>query len=288
LSLGHDRASTVPRIESYQSIDGQNLAVRVWESPREPLAQVVFLHGIVSHGGWYTASAAHLATAGYNVHFLERRGSGLNEAARGDVDQWRVWLDDVEIYLNRVRDHRPVVLCGISWGGKLAAAVARSRPNLLDGLVMICPGIFARQQPGRLAQWSIRLARFRLLSRLQVRIPLRQPALFTGSREWQHFLRNDTLALRRITLRFAAADLALTAYARDAAALILAPTLLMLAGRDTIVDNVRTREFFDQIAATEKQLIEYPDAAHTLEFEADPSTYFSDLAEFIGRVAGAR
>jgi len=53
--------------------------------------------------------------------------------------------------------------------------------------------------------------------------------------------------------------------------------LLMLAGRDRISDNPRLRSFFEQLRSDAKQLIEYPNAAHTLEFETDTREYFGDL-----------
>src|SRR5438876_3835193 len=43
-------------------------------------ADLVFLHGIQSHGGWYEYSCGKLRDAGYTVWFLDRRGSGLNHA----------------------------------------------------------------------------------------------------------------------------------------------------------------------------------------------------------------
>ena len=73
-------------------------------------------------------------------------------------------------------------------------------------------------------------------------------------------------------------------YARQAAPFLHMPMLLMLAGRDRIVDNRRTRAFFARTAASRRTLVEYPGAAHTLEFEPDPLPYFADLTNWIGAV----
>ena len=121
--------SIPPRIEFYTARDGRRLAARVWRTEELPRARVVFLHGITSHGGWYGQVASYLATAGFDVHFLDRRGSGLNAQLPGDVDDWRTWIDDVFVYLDtslttdatRSQPRRlSNILCGISWGGKLA------------------------------------------------------------------------------------------------------------------------------------------------------------------------
>jgi acylglycerol lipase len=137
-----------PRIEFYTAPDGRQLAVRVWDVSGPLRARVVFLHGITSHGGWYDRSGAHLAAAGFEVHFLDRRGSGLNSHEPGDVDRWQTWIDDVRSYLEGMRGTVPVVLGGISWGGKLAAAIARRDPGLVQAVVLRCPGLYSPHEPG--------------------------------------------------------------------------------------------------------------------------------------------
>jgi len=203
-----------PRIAEFACPDGYRAAVRVWEA-REPRARLVLLHGIVSHGGWYAASCRALAEAGMEVHFLDRRGSGLNADAPGDVDRFETWLDDVESYLAELPDSLPRLLLGISWGGKLAAAVSRRRPDLLSGLGLLCPGLFARQSPRLARRTAVSAAAVLRLGNRRVPVPLRDPALFTDDPRWQAFVRDDPLTLRNVTIRFAAADAELTRYARQ-------------------------------------------------------------------------
>ena len=89
-----------------------------------------------------------------------------------------------------------------------------------------------------------------------------------------------------MTWRFAREDRTLTRYARAAAPFLHTPTLLVLAGRDRIVNNRRTRNYFFRTATAQRTLFEYPNAAHTLEFESDPEHYFADLADWIGGTVG--
>src|SRR5688572_6203485 len=70
-------------------------------------AHVVCLHGIQSHGGWYTRSCRELAGAGYDVHFLDRRGSGLNDRARGDAPSFHRLLADIDEYVAALRAAAP-------------------------------------------------------------------------------------------------------------------------------------------------------------------------------------
>ncbi|MBW3599651.1 MAG: lysophospholipase [Planctomycetes bacterium] len=274
-------------IEHFTAADGYRFAVRVWRPP-QPRARAIVIHGIVSHGGWYHPSAGRLGAEGVEVHFLDRRGSGLNLAARGDTPSCETWFRDVESYAERFPDNLPTFLLGISWGGKLAPAVAARRPDLFAGVALICPGLYASQQANVVQRAALQLAGAAGLQSRRIAIPLKDPALFTDSPAWQDYIRRDPLTLRRITIRFALEDLKLNEIARAAAEQITIPTLMMLAGRERIIDNHRTRDFFRRIAARDKTLIEYPHAAHTLEFEPDPSKYLDDLCGWVSRRIAVR
>jgi acylglycerol lipase len=274
-------------IETYLTADQRRLALRRYAAAADPLAHVVLLHGIISHSGWYDVSCRDLTQHGFEVHALDRRGSGLNADACGDVDSMAIWISDVLEYLMLLkRAGKPIFLLGVSWGGKLAPAVARARPDLLAGLGMLCPGIYARQQPSWLQRSVLRLSGPLGINRPSVRIPLQAPELFTDSVHWQRYIRHDPLTLRRITLRFARHDLELTHLTRSSAPYLHLPSLLVLAGRDRIVDNRRTQRYFSNFAAVDKTLLQYSGAAHTLEFEADPQPYIDDLAAWLRHRVG--
>jgi alpha-beta hydrolase superfamily lysophospholipase len=204
-------------------------------------------------------------------------------ADRGDVAGEDVWLDDVERYVQLLDARLPTFLAGISWGGKLVPALARRGRITPAGVIMIGPGLYARQQPGPMKRLALRAAVTLGAARRRVAIPLADPRLFTDTPPWRDYIRDDPLTLRRVTLRFALADLRMNQYARAAAEHIRCPTLLMLAGRDRIVDNRRTLGFFDRITVADKTCHEYPDAGHTLEFEPDPSRYLDDLSSWLAQ-----
>jgi acylglycerol lipase len=271
-----------PRIGFYSAHDGRRLAVRVWNGIDPPRARVVMLHGITSHGGWYERSCAHLNECGFEVHFLDRRGSGLNAEGRGDVDRHETWIDDVTTYLDALGRERPVVLAGISWGGKLAAAVARRQPGLIQGLALITPGLYSQFEPNLLQRLALRIPVRERMQNRRLEIPLQPATLFSETPAWRKYVDQDPLSLREVTFRFVQNDNRLTRYAKQSASYLHTPTLMMLAGRDRIVTNSRCRAYLGRVRAAHKVLIEYPNAVHTLEFETDPSRYFADLADWIG------
>lgn len=282
-----DRTSPSPRftVATHNASDGYIWSYRQYlPSQMElntPPPRVVCLHGIQSHAGWYDASSTRLADAGFEVLFLDRRGSGINRVARGDTPSFRRLLDDIGEFL-RSLPPAPTTLLAISWGGKLAVALQRRHPGLVQRLALICPGFFPRLHPPLSARLRIALSYLVAPSR-RFPIPLNDPELFTASPSWQQFLRNDPLALHEATARFLAHSVRLDRYLRGAAAHVAVPTLLLLAGQDRIIDNARTRRFVESFATKDKTILEYPEAQHTLEFEPTPQRFLEDLLCWLGR-----
>jgi alpha-beta hydrolase superfamily lysophospholipase len=293
------------------------------ERAKSPRAHVVCLHGIQSHAGWYEHSCTRLSQAGYLVSFLDRRGAGLNEQDRGDTPSYRRLLDDIAEFLEAREWERerakgresqvvqdkgaatlplahtatlplsqssspaqlaplPVFLLAISWGGKLAVAVQHQHPGYVDGLVLLCPGFYPRVGPALSERLQIAWARLVSPRRL-FPVPLQDAELFTATPRWQQFIRDDPLSLRRATARFFAASVFLDRALRSKPQQVDVPVLLLLAGKDRVIDNHLTRRFVDQFATDDKETKAYPEAAHTLEFEADPNPFVEDIRGWLDR-----
>lgn len=270
-------------VEKFTAGDGYVWRYRHYPSAPRPRARVVIIHGVQSHAGWYEHSCTYLSQVGYDVFFLDRRGSGMNEEARGDAPGFRRLLDDLAEFLRWLKEQDagpPTFLVAISWGGKLAAALQRRHPGLVDGLTLLCPGFFPRVAPSvkqRLAiLWSRLVAPRRLFP-----IPLNDPELFTASPRWQQFIRDDSLSLRRATARFLIESVRLDGYLRVVPSHVRVPVLLLLAEHDRIIDNAPTRRFVERFATTDRTVIEYPGAHHTLEFEPDPDRHLRDLVSWL-------
>src|SRR3954465_14855663 len=116
-----------PRNETQLASDGYSIHVAVWPTAGAPRGRVVVLHGVQSHGGWYHRLGRTLAEAGYETHFPDRRGSGATLAYRAHAPSAPRLIADLAEWLKSLRDPDPVtplVLAGISWGGKLALITA--------------------------------------------------------------------------------------------------------------------------------------------------------------------
>ena len=199
-----ETSSTQPVTRQFVTSDGYQHHYRHWKpAVARPTSYVVALHGIQSHSGWYEHSSNRLCEDGHEVLFVDRRGSGLNEKDRGHARHIDRLTNDVVQFLTEVRNRRneeaptaPVVLLGLSWGGKLAAVTAAQHGELIDGLALLYPGIRAKVHPTSWQQFKLSVAEAVEVEEKRIPIPLGEPSLFTTNVEKQNFIRSDLMALQ--------------------------------------------------------------------------------------------
>lgn len=274
-------------ILAWEASDGYVIRFRHWAPETPAKGHIVALHGIQSHSGWYRWSSGMLAKSGYAVHFMDRRGSGLNWRSRGDAPSWRRLAADVVEYVHELKAGvgEPVFLMAGSWGAKVAAAAALRCEDDLAGLVLWCPGFYPKLGPKRGQRLRILLARaFRPAKRFP--IPLSDPALFTSDPKRQVFIAADPLTIHEATARLLVESVRLDGYIRRFGSKLRLPVLLLLADRDRIIDNSRTRAFLFRWCSQDRFIIEYPRTEHTLEFEPRPERFVDDLRAWLDQHNG--
>jgi len=265
--------------------DGYTVGGRVWQPSRgQPAHAILHVHGIQSHGGWFEWSASQLATGGPLVILPDRRGSGLNSAARGDTPSAQRWIEDLdELAAWATRDFgvQRFWAVGVSWGGKLALAWALRQPRRIERLLLIAPGFFPAVDVGVWARIQIGLA---MLARRTRRfpIPLNDPALFTANSAGQAFIAGDPLKLTQATARFFYESARLDRHlVRVRPHSLKAEVALVLAGRDRIIRNAPTQAWLEKVAARPPAVHTFADASHTLEFEPDLAPFAAMLEQWL-------
>jgi len=251
-------------------------------SARRPRHELVYLHGIESHGGWFLAAAHGLAAHGCTTYLLDRRGSGLNRGTQpGDAASSAVLLEDVR----RFRAHaelRSPVLVGLSWGGKLALAAALDQPRGVRAIVLVTPGLVSRLDLGWPEKLGL-LASLAVGGRARVKLPI-EPEMFTRTPRYLDFIRSDPDRIERVTARLLLAGRSLDRRISDGLPALAAPVLLLLAGQDRIVDNERTTALLAPLPATQLRVRTYEHGSHSIQFDhtaalvRDVSTFLEDIA----------
>ncbi len=265
--------------------DGRETPVLRHHPPEKTRLPVLYAHGIQSHPGWFTGSAQAIAHAGSEVFQVTRRGSGTATAQRGDANSADQLLDDVDVAVRYVLEQtgaERLALMGVSWGGKLLTAYAlRSDVGNIDSLTLVAPGLAPLVDVSIATKLAILVA---LIFRpgAYFDIPLNDVSLFTDNPDMREYLRNDPHRLGRATARFMLASARLDRIiARADERALKVPTTLILACRDRIIDNEATCDLLEWLADRPVK-IRRLDAAHTIEFERENSTFYDILCQSVG------
>lgn len=278
-------AQAAGEIETYRGGDGRELALVAYRNGSIPArTAVVYLHGIESHAGWFALAARRLQGLVYDVYCLDRRGSGLNRENRGfasgDALSAGQLLEDLAAFVRPLRRRYPrVVLTGLSWGGKLALAYALEHPGEIDGLVLVTPGLVPAVDLSPLAKLGV-VAAGLLRPEAAFAVPI-PSAMFTTTPAWRGYIEEDPLRLRRATARFFLATRALDRRVAARSGERRTSTLLVLAGRDRIIDNAATTALLERGDRSTLTVLGYPDQTHAVQLDA-PDRLARDMDRWLG------
>jgi acylglycerol lipase len=251
------------RIESFEGSGGRLLRYRVLDA-QPARYYLLYLHGIESHSAWFLPAAARLREFGFTTYLLDRRGSGLNmNYLPGDAPSARVMLEDVRRFRRQLGDPK-LHLLGLSWGGKLATAVALHQPEELKSLILVTPGLRSRTDLSLLAKANVLL---NLLAggRRRFKLPI-EPEMFTNTPRFLDFIRRDPWRLQKVTARFLLTSRALDWMIARRIANLRLPILLFLAGKDPIIDNQGVADLLSGVTSQVRLQI-FDEAIHAIQFD---------------------
>lgn len=266
------------KVEEYLAGDGMRLQYRQWGDASRAEA-LVYLHGIESHSEWFRECASEIESMDIAVYAPDRRGSGLNQKERGHCRDFLQLVDDVIRLVSLVKQsHRGVHLAALSWGGKLAAALDMLHPETFHTMTLVSPGFFPRVMPGIGERVAIAADAF-LRPRAMHPIPIKDD-MFTSVPEYLEYIAGDPLRLRKVTARFYLASALLDRFLKRNGYQWTAPTRLLLAERDAIIDTARVRTMFDSLNAGPKSVRAYEGCRHSLQFER-PGEVARDIVDWM-------
>jgi alpha-beta hydrolase superfamily lysophospholipase len=245
---------------------------------------VVMSHGLQSHSGWFAQSAAFMAGLGHPVYSMDRRGSGLSRAPRGDLKDFMIMLEDIHAVANFVKKRHvkdKIYILGHCFGAIPAAAYACEYPDNVKGLILTTPAIYTKTEPSFF--WKLRI----LLApsgsgNFMVPNPL-ETSQFTELKTYENFIESDTLSLKASSGDFYYEVHRTRKFIHQNIHQLTMPVIMGITAEDPICDNRRNVNFFHEIPAADNTLIEYNDARHILEFSTEREKYFDDLAYWLNR-----
>lgn len=264
--------------------DGRpGLRYRLWSEPGSPpRATLAVLTGVMSHSAWFRPLATRWRAMGYRVVGVERRGSGLNEAGRGDAVSARALVDDARAVVDHGRaPDRPLVVVGWCWGAILGVHLTLDPGAAVDGLALLTPGLFpsgslaARMKALASEVAALQAGADPTAADPTVADPAAAPVLpspitdemFTAGPALDGFIRRDTARWRHFSPRFLEVSSRLSMVARSRLRKLALPLFVALADDDVTVDNARTLAELARLPPERVHTTTLP-GAHGLQFDA--------------------
>jgi alpha-beta hydrolase superfamily lysophospholipase len=250
------------------SSDGTALFYRHWAAENCNGRVMIVLHGIGFHSGPYKVIADALNPAGIDVYGLDARGHGLSQGRRGFLPTPVQVQADVLAMIRTVRKQRPearIFLLGDSLGANFALNYAKSDGVELAGLVLLAPALNLH-----LSQY------FSLESALlfpNLLYAVRKPVINLVGSRLEESTRDDDFVLSRRTDPLSYKQVSF-GYLLDGQRLVWdwrwaiapkvqTPTLIVKGESDRIVSHGQCVEFYERLAASDKQLEMFPEVKHT-------------------------
>jgi alpha-beta hydrolase superfamily lysophospholipase len=244
------------------SRDGLPLKAWLWTVPR-PRGVVVIAHGLGEHGGAYSQVAESLGRlAGVDVLAFDFRGHGRSPGARGVVEHYEEFCDDLRAAVAHAATERPGLprfAMGHSNGGLVVLRTVLDCGLDVAGLILSNPALrVATPVPA----WKLALGRvlrkvpsLTLDTDVDLNLLTRDPVKVAERRD-------DPLRHSRINgvIFFGIAEGGETIAER--AGEITLPLLLVLGGADPIVDPAFTSEVFERLGSTDRSRVVFPGMLH--------------------------
>jgi alpha-beta hydrolase superfamily lysophospholipase len=243
---------------------------------------VVLVHGYGEHSGRYDHVARTFTDQGAAVHAYDQRGYGQSEGRRAYVESFAHYLDDLHLFLDRVRGEspdRPLFLFGHSMGGLVVLKYVLDRRPSMDGLILSAPAIEINPDLAPLLRQAAQV-----LGRLVPTLPTtrspegaisRDPAVVEEAK-------NDPLNYHgRVLARTGAEMLRAGAEVRTQLSEVTNPFLVLHGTADTLANPEWSERLYERAASDDKTIKLYDGLYHETFNEPEQKEVLHDLSTWL-------
>lgn len=265
--------------ESYEvNSRGVEIFTKSWlPGTCRPKAVVCYCHGYGDTCTFFFEGIARkLVSAGYGVFGMDYPGFGLSEGLHGYIPSFDVLVDDVIEHFSKKRENPefcslPRFLFGQSMGGAVALKVHLKQPNAWNGAILVAPMCKIADDvapPWLLTQVLIGIAKFLPKQKLVPQKDLAEMAFKElDKREMTAY---NVIAYKdKPRLRTALELLRTTQEIERRLEEVSLPLLILHGQADIVTDPSVSKALYEKARSSDKKLILYKDAYHSL-LEGEP------------------
>ncbi|XP_018445351.1 caffeoylshikimate esterase [Raphanus sativus] len=266
--------------ESYEvNSRGVEIFSKSWlpEASSRPRALVCFCHG---YGDtctfFFEGIARRLALSGYGVFAMDYPGFGLSEGLHGYIPSFDLLVEDVIEHYSNIKENPefsslPSFLFGQSMGGAVSLKIHFKQPNAWTGAVLVAPMCKIADDmvpPPVLKQILIGLANVLPKHKLVPQKDLAE-ASFRDVRKRKLTPYNVVCYSGKPRLRTAVEMLRTTQEIEQQLHKVCLPILILHGEADRVTDLSVSRELYEKAKSSDKKIVVYKDAYHSL-LEGEP------------------
>lgn len=262
------------REEMYQSFDGTSLYLSTLV-PEGVRGVVVLVHGLAEHLGRYETLARYLADARFAVYRFDHRGHGRSTGSRAYYSDFIEIIEDVHAIVKLAAQEHPqlpLFVLGHSMGGFAAAGFGTKYSKTVEGIVLT--GALTRDNKGLIYGAPQDLAPSTYLPNGLAHLICRDSSVIEA-------YRSDPLVLTQISAALFYELKRGIQWLRDNGRNFTAPALLLHGADDQIVLEKDSRDFFGDIASTDKELKIYANLYHEILNEPCRAQIFQEIVHWL-------
>lgn len=267
----------------FENWDGLKQFYRAW-IPKAPSGKaIVLFHRGHEHSGRWESFVAELGLDDYSIFAWDARGNGKTEGPRDYAEHFSTYAKDADTFVRHLAQTHDIpvenmVAIGHSVGAAVVATWVHDFAPPLRGMVLAVPAFRIRLY----MPLAIPMLRLGLAAKVLTTVPSYVKAkVLTHDAAEIAKMESDTLITHSISNNILL-DLhdTSTRLIADAGA-IHTPTLMLVAGKDWVVEKSAIRRFYERLGAWHKAIEEYPDFYHGVYHEKERALPIQRTRAFI-------
>ena len=243
--------------------------LREWVS-EDNKANVIIIHGVGEHSGRYIKTADKLFEQGFNVYTGDLIGHGLSDGIRIYIESIEDYLDNVDLFISRVKNDKPLFLLGHSMGGFIVLYyMLFNKDRNIKGVIASSPYIKDKIKIPAI-KYYLGKAAAATFPKLHIESGLKGD-MVCRDQEIARNYDNDKLNCSKVTARwFVEVEKARQELLQQQTSFD-SPCLILQAGGDIVVDAEGVQHFCQGISSSDKEFVLYDHFYH--EILNDPERY---------------
>jgi alpha-beta hydrolase superfamily lysophospholipase len=265
-----------------ESKDGR-VFLREW-SCENPKAVMILVHGLGGYSGRFFELGPYFADKGVRTCAIELKGFGDSPAIKGHISNFKVYTNELKFLVKQVRAENPgkkIFMLGESMGGLITLDFAIHHGDMMNGMILISPALKDKLPISLFKKANIFFsALFNPMKKFSAQF---NAEMFTRDPEMIKRINNDPLEVRELTAKFFLSIFKSLIYVNMNANKITLPTLMLLAGRDTMISAEAAEAYFKKIPSKDKELKWYPEMYHALYVDSGRERVFEDILNWLNK-----